>query len=140
MEIFSQPEEVFTYDALEQYDSIRLLKVNVDDTGELSCELIHSGLTNEDLPNYSALSYVWGNPLMERSITCNGKKKLITATLETALKYIATHNPHDYLWADQICINQSNKEERAQQVNIMGAVFQGTGLKEVYSEEAKKPY
>ena len=73
MEIFSQPEEVFTYDALEQYDSIRLLKVNVDDTGELSCELIHSGLTNEDLPNYSALSYVWGNPLMERSITCNGK-------------------------------------------------------------------
>ena len=129
MEVVSQQEELFTYDGLERLDSIRLLKVKVDDAGKLSCELFHSGLTDGYLPNYSALSYVWGNPLMERSITCNGKKKFITATLETALRHVAQHNPHDYLWADQICINQLNREERAQQVNIMGAIFQGIGLK-----------
>ena len=65
---------------------------------------------------------------MNRPIKCNEKTKLITATLETALKYVARHNPHEYLWADQICINQLESEERAQQVNIMGAIFQGNEL------------
>ena len=128
MEVVSQREDLFTYDELEQPDSIRLLKIKIDDTGELSCELVHSSLKADSLPNYSALSYVWGNPLMERPITCNGKTKYITVSLETALKHVVKHNPHDYLWADQLCIDQLNGEERAQQVNIMGAIFQGTEI------------
>ena len=113
METVSQLQELFTYDALERSDSFRLLKVKLDDTEELSCELIHSALTDGEMPNYAVLSYVWGNPLMERSIVCDGKKKYITGTLELALRHVAKHNPHDYLWADQICINQLNGEERA---------------------------
>ena len=125
MEIMTDQNSLFMYDALERLDSIRLLKVSVGNTDELCCDLIHTGLGDENLPNYSALSYVWGNPLMERPITCNGRKKLITATLESALRHVVRHNPHDYLWADQICINQLDSKERSQQVNIMGAIFQG---------------
>ena len=115
----------FVYSPLERYGSIRLIKARINDAGILDCAMLHTALDADELPNYSALSYVWGNSSITESIICNGRSMVITATLGAALKHVTQHNPHEYLWADQICINQQDADERSQQVKLMGAIFQG---------------
>ncbi|KAI1372806.1 heterokaryon incompatibility protein-domain-containing protein [Hypoxylon crocopeplum] len=81
-------------------------------------------------PHYAALSYVWGEQPPNVEITVNGTTFLITESLALALMYLrktelfqgAGHFP---LWADAICINQTDPAERGHQVKLMGSVFSG---------------
>jgi hypothetical protein len=113
--------DCFIYSPLESSDSLRLIKIA--NTEELKCEIQHHGLKSEFLPKYSALSYVWVDPSDRVSMTCNDKQLLITRTLQVALHSAAKHNPFAFLWVDQICINQLDNKERAQQLKIIGLVF-----------------
>ena len=71
---------------------------------------------------YHALSYTWGGEKPSISITCNGKQLLITSNLHHALRTLSNQGYHD-LWADAICIDQSNKEEEAIQEPLIGTVY-----------------
>ncbi|KAI1179053.1 heterokaryon incompatibility protein-domain-containing protein [Nemania sp. FL0916] len=106
----------------------------------------------EDSPDYNALSYTWGDPLgiygasqkivppsqwyvRDFEIECNGKPVSISANLYTALisfrwmlnEYQEPDNGQHshYLWVDAVCINQSDKNERSQQVALMSRIYQG---------------
>lgn len=70
---------------------------------------------DDSCSNYATLSYVWGKPgeNYRGGLTPWGKKSLKKAI--EACNYLGIN----YLWMDQLCINQSNKWEKNQEVPKM---------------------
>ncbi|KAH8719338.1 heterokaryon incompatibility protein-domain-containing protein [Phaeosphaeriaceae sp. PMI808] len=78
--------------------------------------------------NYNALSYTWGEPLMDSVILINGQSLAITSNLMTALKaHRKAHWSTNWWWIDQISINQSDIDERSQQVGLMREIYKKAG-------------
>lgn len=77
-----------------------------------------------EAPAYAALSYVWGDPELDRVTACFGGALLsISSNLHSALQHIAdTHGPL-ILWADALCINQDDPVEKASQIGHMGEIY-----------------
>ena len=72
---------------------------------------------------YTALSYVWGDPALVNTITCNGKPFAITKNLELALRHLRHNDVSILLWVDQLCINQDDFQEKSQQVVLMETIY-----------------
>ena len=69
--------------------------------------------------DYVALSYCWGDAHTTREIIVNGCSRHVIVNLEAALRQLRDSHCIKQgfkLWADAICIDQSNLEERGQQV------------------------
>ncbi|KAJ9161929.1 HET-domain-containing protein [Coniochaeta hoffmannii] len=75
------------------------------------------------VPEYDALSYVWGDPETTVRVLCNGLFTNITVNLHAALVQVRSPHTARVLWADALCINQKDKQERSQQVTIMGSIY-----------------
>lgn len=73
---------------------------------------------------YTALSYVWGDPALVKTMSCNNKPFAITKNLELALHCLRRSDVSIMLWVDQICINQDDLQEKSQQVVLMGVIYQ----------------
>ena len=105
---------------------IRLLKVSRDDsslTAELRCEYLIAPL-DQLLVTYTAISYVWGDPTTVSRIICNNRGYLsLTASATDILNAIVDARAAGYFWIDQLCINQEDKREKADQVRMMGEIF-----------------
>ncbi|KAF2730639.1 HET-domain-containing protein [Polyplosphaeria fusca] len=78
----------------------------------------------ESKGKYEAISYVWGDDGDTTDITCNGGRKSITRNLASALLTFRHAEKSRMLWADAICINQGDKEEKGHQVQQMDKVFE----------------
>ena len=76
-----------------------------------------------DQPEYEALSYVWGDPLDQRSIIFDGSPFDVTRNLATALRYLRLPDKLRRVWIDALCINQSSTKERNEQVKMMGEIY-----------------
>jgi hypothetical protein len=76
-----------------------------------------------DDADYEALSYVWGNGADTVVVQVDGHDVVITRTLETALKRMRLPHETRVLWVDQLCINQKDDQEKANQVPLMGPIF-----------------
>ncbi|OCK73952.1 HET-domain-containing protein [Lepidopterella palustris CBS 459.81] len=74
-------------------------------------------------PEFEALSYVWGNSKNAKIIQCSGESLVISHNLHGALIRLRHHDQHRILWVDAICINQEDLDERAKQVQLMGAIY-----------------
>jgi hypothetical protein len=72
---------------------------------------------------FTALSYTWENQPLDRYIICRGKKLAITANCEAALRQLRRRFLGRLLWVDAICIDQTNKDEKAQQIPIMDHIY-----------------
>ncbi|KAK1654096.1 heterokaryon incompatibility protein-domain-containing protein [Colletotrichum phormii] len=73
---------------------------------------------------YEALSYCWGDDARLRNkITVDEKALFITDNLLDALRNVRRTEVDRILWADAICIDQSNVLERGHQVGWMGEVY-----------------
>ncbi len=118
----------FSYCPLEGEKAIRLLELQAggaDD--EIHCNILYTSLDPENgvKPSYIALSYVWGPPSFEDFIFCDdGAHFHITQNLQVALRALRMDNETRTFWIDQICINQSNDEERCSQIQIMKDIYQ----------------
>lgn len=100
---------------------------------ELHLSLTHFSL--QKAPDFVALSYCWGGPSLDRPVSVNGSQVLITESLETALLSLRCKDgvppnesegidePGFFLWADAICINQSDDVEKTSQVQIMRYIY-----------------
>jgi hypothetical protein len=77
------------------------------------------------LTNYEAISYTWGDESSTTSILCGADEGeiQITENLELALLHFRQDDKPRILWADMICIDQKNIEERNNQVCLMGKIF-----------------
>jgi hypothetical protein len=109
----------------EPHQQFRLLKINpcLFVKGELTVELI--AVSFKRFKNsYTTLSYYAGDPTNTRSLLVNGTKFNAFATLWESIHQAwwywsaSGRDEVQYLWADQICINQSDSQERSHQVNI----------------------
>lgn len=75
------------------------------------------------LPSYYAVSYVWGSGKSTCTISINEQNYLVRQNCRDALAQAWRYGgPHSY-WIDAICIDQENKDEKSDQVALMGDVF-----------------
>jgi Heterokaryon incompatibility protein (HET) len=101
-------------------------------TETLRIHIYHSTLSETNSSPFDALSYVWGSPndlvMVSTHVTSTegvvGSHELfINQNLATALKHLRYSDASRTVWADAICINQSDYAERAQQVLMMGDIY-----------------
>lgn len=119
--------QLFEYHPLGK-DEIRVCRVS--SVKPLECELVNISIKTKDKDRhiYAALSYVWGEATATKPILCNGQILHVTKSLEEAMCGVHVHNDCDYIWIDQICINQANVDERNNQVQNMARIYQGLAL------------
>ena len=98
---------ILEYQPLEPGD-IRL--VNFGATGS-DPVLLHVSLDDE--PNFTALSYCWGDPSAQHTIGISGCRFKVTRNLKVALLNLRQEDKPRRLWIDAICINQQNLDEKA---------------------------
>ncbi|KAJ0109503.1 heterokaryon incompatibility protein-domain-containing protein [Diaporthe amygdali] len=108
-------------------DVFRLLTIINRQDPVIQCTL--SAFSLDRPPAYSALSYTWGSavpadgltPDLNRTLVCNGGEAPITASLEHALRSVPL--AYECIWADAVCINQQDVDERSAQVALMGRIY-----------------
>jgi len=76
-------------------------------------------------PEYEALSYVWGDPLITRPIKLNCQPYQVTENLEVALRRLRHVDRVRILWIDAVCIDQRNPREQEHQIGLMKDIFEG---------------
>ncbi|APA09178.1 hypothetical protein sscle_04g039480 [Sclerotinia sclerotiorum 1980 UF-70] len=119
----------YQYKPLNEFDSIRLLVLqpSVDITTNIHCTLVTTTLTkceNDIISGYTALSYVWGDARVTKSIYIDNKTFEVTANLDSALRHLRDSSRGQLLWVDAICIDQTNDNEKSKQVVQIGRVYQ----------------
>jgi len=119
---------VYQYSELKEKDAIRLIHLQPCEDLEMGVECYLKDATLAEYRNdigdyYIALSYAWGDQSDTRSISVNGKRLEITASLDSALRHIRDHRRVLHIWADGVCINQKNTHDRNRQVRLMGDIY-----------------
>lgn len=101
----------------------------------IRCLILQPGLSNAPLegklkifkidhcPQYEAISYVWGSEVRSQTFICDDKLTHITVSLSMALQQFRYTDEPRVLWADSICINQGDENEKGHQVALMGEVY-----------------
>ena len=74
--------------------------------------------------DYIALSYVWGGVEQPSFKLGEILPTAVLATLEDAM-VVTRHLGKQYLWADSLCIDQENSEEKAVQIALMSTIYSG---------------
>jgi hypothetical protein len=72
---------------------------------------------------YTALSYSWGRPALNETLTCNGKAMPISWSNAAALVALRKSSEPTYVWIDAICINQEDALEKSAQVARMLKIY-----------------
>jgi hypothetical protein len=106
-------------------DEIRLLRLKPASkpTDRIVCELFHTRL--ESAPPYRALSYAWGAKAKLQSIQVDNSPASVTGNLKNALQRLRPNEGEGdlILWADALCINQSDIPERNLQTGKMRMIY-----------------
>lgn len=112
----------YCYEPLDtEKQQFRLLKIAQNDSGPINCEIEIFDL--DDAPTYDSLSYTWGPPVTNFEVLLNGRPFRIRQNLFRFLETYRRERQDAYLWCDQICIAQSNVEERNHQVHLMSRIY-----------------
>ena len=103
---------------------IRVLQIWMElETEEINGKLLYVNL--DDDPKYDALSYYWGPPDKQSTVSIDGEEVLIRRSLHILLQTLCRRGQTLPVWLDVICINQADIEERNWQVSIMHEIFRG---------------
>lgn len=112
----------YTYESLADHSSVRLLVVESGLPGTpLRCQLQSTNL--EQTGEYDAISYVWGTKESLGKVICQERIIWITKNLEDALQRVRHPDHSRVVWADAICIDQQNIQERGHQVKLMPHIY-----------------
>ncbi|EEU47176.1 uncharacterized protein NECHADRAFT_77370 [Fusarium vanettenii 77-13-4] len=133
----------FQYRDQIQADKIRLFRFVRDPACDPNISDVVLSLETHEIgptcPSYVALSYTWGPPKLAAFFTRNQysdleKKALwidrcrfeVMPNLYDALAHVRDlYPPGTLFWADAICINQEDSDEKLQQIRIMDHVYGG---------------
>jgi len=95
-----------------------------EDASEVHCTLQTVSLDDHP-PGFVALSYVWGDPTDRAIVTVEDRRLEVPRNLRDVLHNIRER--HDIgsplLWADAICIDQTNNVEKGFQIPLMGKIY-----------------
>ncbi|KAF1992956.1 HET-domain-containing protein [Amniculicola lignicola CBS 123094] len=84
------------------------------------------GLIDELEDAYEALSYTWGAAVFPHKLYSHdmpGHFLKITSNLNDALRKLRRPCEDRWIWADAVCINQGNSEEKNFQIPMMGDIY-----------------
>lgn len=70
------------------------------------------------------MSYVWGRYYPGCFVDIDNTRVKIFGSLDDALRHLRWKREVRYIWADSICIDQGDPEEKAAQVLLMAEVYQ----------------
>jgi hypothetical protein len=111
----------YVYESLPYDDVFRFLVLEPGtESDPLLCRLQIGWIADT---TYEAISYVWGTPIRDQPIFCDGCRMMITPNLDRALRSVRLPDKPRTLWADSICINQENNDEKGHQVGLMGKIY-----------------
>ncbi|KAI1086062.1 heterokaryon incompatibility protein-domain-containing protein [Rostrohypoxylon terebratum] len=125
----SSKQDVYQYQSrlistTEQYSTtlIRVLHI-FPGTGDspIRCSLEVRDLNAEGI--HEALSYVWGTGKAVECIFIDDAPFHVTLNLYNILTYLRPCHSTRTIWIDAICINQSDPEEKAEQVRLMKDIY-----------------
>jgi hypothetical protein len=120
---------------------IRLMKVkglqSIGYAEVIECSVSHFSINTA--PKYNALSYEWSpasqSDASPATIIVNGGLMQITRNLQECLHQMFTSGSmwdqrlrQAWLWVDQICIEQSDLDEKSHQVSLMASIYQEANL------------
>ena len=127
--------EEFRYAPLDRTRGIRLLKASRQgENKRLTCSFTNVSL--DERPQFIAISYAWGEPTLEHRLNCDGNTEMrITSSVKAILQNFADVKDTPYLWIDAICINQSDKDEKAHQIRLMSHIYSGAKQVDVWLGE-----
>jgi ankyrin repeat protein len=112
----------YRYDPID-FDgcAFRLLRLCSGSDAPIQCDLFDARL--DELIEYEALSYTWGDSERPIKIIIDGNPMLVTMNLFEALWDIRYPSKDRILWIDAICINQDDMKERGHQVKHMASIY-----------------
>ncbi|KAK6949305.1 hypothetical protein Daesc_009380 [Daldinia eschscholtzii] len=124
----------YKYQHLQDGRSFRLLSLlpGDDPADPIRCQLqVHSLTEDGQIPQYTALSYVWGDRSFDTHIECEGGILPVNRGCFQALRSLrdSLRNPGrdlaftPYFWVDAVCINQLDEREKSSQVRLMGDIY-----------------
>ncbi|KAH7065664.1 heterokaryon incompatibility protein-domain-containing protein [Paraphoma chrysanthemicola] len=129
-----RPPVPYRYEPLDtskqQIRLIKLHRANIQDGSNLQPTVtpeIHCNISTFDLdavPQYTGLSYVWGEPSPRHVIYLNGQDFHIRQNLFDFLLTFRNDDANtNYLWVNQISIDQTSTSERNHQVQLMSSIY-----------------
>jgi hypothetical protein len=124
----------YVYTPLSKQDAgrwIRVLDLHPSEDRAAPLRISLRTVTLERGLQYEAISYVWGSPndTVEICIADNDspasdcRPHRIRANLAAGLLAFRHKDMKRTLWADALCINQNDTDERSSQVEMMGLIF-----------------
>ncbi|KIX98328.1 uncharacterized protein Z520_05629 [Fonsecaea multimorphosa CBS 102226] len=121
-----RPTQAYQYvplDTVADETRIIVIKPNEDKQAPLELHLAHCPLASD--VGYFALSYTWGVSEDDVQVTVMGQSMHIRKNLERVLRGIRpSSSPHACaVWADAICINQSDTSEKNHQIPRIADVY-----------------
>ncbi|KAF4988142.1 hypothetical protein FDECE_15172 [Fusarium decemcellulare] len=113
----------FTYDPLiDDAKDIRLVELQPGKSTEnIQCSIARVDIN--EAGDFEALSYTWGDLNNLQTIGCGSGTLSITISLYEALIHLRYEDKPRVLWADAVCIDQSNIPERNAQVARMRDIY-----------------
>lgn len=113
----------YVYKELPSNTGFRILELLPGQDHEIVSFRLHFADWN-DPPPFEALSYAWGDAKRTAFAVCDGSMLPITENLNDGLRHMRYRNVSRYLWADAVCIDQNNMQERGHQVSHMRTIYQ----------------
>ena len=83
-----------------------------------------------DPPDYTAVSYCWGDPQRSEEIRWKGGKVSVGRSVKDLLGSFGEKSP--LLWIDALCINQEDTAERNQQVMLMADIYREAKVVDIW--------
>lgn len=130
----SSNKNLFRYNSTLKGRKIRVMYIECHKGLNFHNSPINVRLVEEslDTAEFDALSYVWGDQRTRVQIQCNGKSITVGQSLHAALMEYRSRlrwgrgrdgDRVRGLWADAICINQSDEMEKTEQVRMMRDIY-----------------
>ncbi|KAL7902398.1 heterokaryon incompatibility protein domain-containing protein [Trichoderma sp. SZMC 28014] len=113
----------YEYFALDkEHPHIRLVTLNPGSWfDDIDCTV--EAVPFDGQPAYEALSYVWGDPKVRKHIYLNKCDFDVTENLWLAMRRLRHPSTPRVIWIDAICINQTDDDEKSQQVAMTGEIY-----------------
>ncbi|KAF3055927.1 Heterokaryon incompatibility protein 6, OR allele [Daldinia childiae] len=130
IQVTPKPREDSANETSYQYPSrlnsaigeVRTIKILPSTRKErIECHLVVRNLYHDDIPE--ALSYVWGKDMSTEKILVDHKPFTVTNNLLKILRDLRRLDITREIWIDAICINQSDFNEKTDQVQLMKEIY-----------------
>lgn len=131
-DLATRPDHVYKPLKPQEIRVLSLQPLPTSSEEPLRGEIVHVPLHGPQCPAYEAVSYVWGYPVPSVLIIIDGKKHLLPKESERVLRRLALPGKPRVLWMDSVCINQCDYSERADQVSMMGSIYQNAEKVTIY--------